>query len=138
MKYSMTKRRIEEYASLRREIVMLGEQVDTAQRYGMEYLWDVVQASTGPGDQKRNIVVKGYGSRSIPKLLALKAKKETECDAIEKYIEEVDDSVIRQILTRRYIEGRSIYESAQLVGYSERQVKRIIKGFFERMSTNSL
>ena len=135
---TMTKRRIEEYEHLRREIVMLEDQVYTAQTYGTEYVWDVVEASTGPGGKKRDIVVKGYGSKSIPKLLALKAKKEAECDAVEEYIEAVDDSVIRQLLTRRYIEGRSICESAQLVGYSERQAKRIIKGFFERMSTNSL
>ena len=137
MKKPMTKRRIEQYISLRREIVMLEGQILSAETTGGEYLSDVVQGSSKSLPYKKHsVVIKGYGSRAVPRLCAKKADLEAECDAVERYIEMVDDSVLRQLLTRRYIEGRTLSETAELVGYSEAQTKRHIKNFLEKMSRN--
>lgn len=128
----MTKRRIEQYAHLQSEILMLEDQIYSAQVYGNEYVTDVVMNSQRP------LVIKGYGSRAIPRLCERKSRFEAECDAIEKYIEGLDDSLIRQLLTRRYIEDRTLKETAILVGYSEIQAGRILKKFFEKLMCDDM
>jgi len=128
----MTRRRIEQYSKLRSEIVMLEGQILSAQLFGDDYVSDVVQNS------QRTQVIKGYGSRAIPRLCERKAKYEAECDAVEHFIESLDDSVMRHLLTRRYIEARSLKETADLVGYSQVQAGRLIKDFFEKMIANDM
>lgn len=124
----MTKSRIGQYNNLKREIAMLEEQILMA---GGEYIHDVVQGSMkNPPYTMHNIVIKGYGSRDIPKLTARKARCLAECDAIEKFIDGLENSMMRQLFTRRYIEGRHISEAAALVGYSERQAQRLINNCF--------
>ena len=131
MKYEpMTKQRIEQYTNIQREIVMLEEQVYRAQVYGDEYVTDVVQNS------QRTLVIKGYGSSEIPRLCMRKAKLEAECRDIERFIEKVNDSIMRQILARRYIEGKTIEETAELVGCSDSTTKRWLKYFFEKLTPN--
>ena len=132
MREPMTRRRIEQYSNLQREIIMLEGQILSAETQGNEFLNDVVQGSSKSLPyNKHNISIKGYGSRAIPRLLKLKAKYEAECDAIEQFVETVGDSIMRQLLTRRYIENRTISETAELVGYSETQTKRLLRRFFE-------
>lgn len=130
IKEPMTRRRIEQYSNLQREIAMLEDQIYSAQLFGTEYVTDVVMNSQRP------LVIKGYGSRAIPRLCERKAKYEAECDAVECFIEEVEDSVLRQILIRRYIEGHTIEETGELTGYSESTVKRLTKDFFGNMNQN--
>jgi DNA-directed RNA polymerase specialized sigma subunit len=101
-----------------------------------ECVTDVVQGSSSVIPYaKQSIVVKGYGSQAIPRLQARKAQHEAECEAVERYIEAMGDSITRQLLIRRYIENRTLGETAQLIGYSETQVKRLIKSFFVKMKT---
>jgi len=122
----MTKQRIEKYVRLRREIGMLDTQIYLAQ--DDEYVADVVQ------NDLRRLVIRGYGSRAIPRLCARRARYEAECDAIESFIEELEDSIMRQILTHRYIVGHTFEQTGELVGYSDRSVKRKVRDFFEKMS----
>jgi len=127
----MTKQRIGQYNSLKREIAMLEEQICKAKTSG-SIVVDVVQSSMRrPPYAQRSIVIEGYGSRSVPKLAARKARCVAECDAIERFIDGVEDSTMRQLFTRRYIEGRHMKEAAKLVGYSERQAIRLLNDFFE-------
>ena len=127
---AMTKRRIEQYGNLQREIIMLEGQILSAESDG-EIVADYAKDySTG---YPKIITLRGYGSRAIPRLIERKTKLEAECDAVERYIEAVEDSVVRQLLVRKYIEGKTIGEAAQFVGYSDRQAKRIIQAFFEQM-----
>jgi hypothetical protein len=137
MEKSMTKQRIKQYSHLQREIIMLQGQILSAEIQGEEHLTDVVVgcSATIPYS-KHSVVIKGYGSRAIPKLSARKAKYEAECDAIERFIEAVEDSVMRQLLTRRYIEGRTIKETAGLVGYTPKYISQKIVEFFENNTTN--
>lgn len=128
IKEPMTRRRIEQYGKLRSEIDMLECQIFEAKVYGMEYVTDVVQNSQRP------LVIKGYGSGAIPRLCERKSRYEAECDAVERFIEALEDSLMRQILIRRYIERHTLEETGELVGYSDSTVKRLIKDFFEKLN----
>lgn len=133
----ITRQQIEQYTSLKREISMLEDQIYTAECSG-EFVTDSVKGSTHEIPYAmRNVVIKGYATRHVPKLHKRKARLEAECAAIEKYIEDVEDSIMRQLLVRRYIEGRTTTEAAQLVGYSRKQATRLINGYFERCPTMS-
>lgn len=130
----ITKQQIEQYTDLKREIIMLSVQIYNAENGG-EFVVDMVR---GSGDEipyaMHNITIKGYTSQTVPRLQKRKALLEKQCTAVERFVESVEDSVMRQILTRRYIEGRQLADTAALVGYSVRQIKRLIKNFFEKMS----
>lgn len=126
----ITKQQIEQYTDLKREIIMLSDQIYNAENGG-EFVVDMVR---GSGDEipyaMHNITIKGYTSQTVPRLQKRKALLEKQCTAVERFVESVEDSVMRQILTRRYIEGRQLADTAALVGYSVRQIKRLIKNFF--------
>lgn len=126
----MTKNRVKQYLSLLREIAMLEDRIYSA-ACGGEFVTDMVRGSTKelPYAQ-HNIVIQGFGSEAVPKLSTRKAWCVAECKAIEDFIASLDDSVMRQLLTRRYLEGRSVKETGELVGYSDRQVGRLINDFF--------
>lgn len=130
----ITRQQIEQYTDIQREIIMLSDQIYDAENGG-EYVVDMVR---GSGDEipyaMHNITIKGYTSQTVPRLQKRKALLEKQCIAVELYIEGLPDSLLRQILTRRYIEGRHLADTAALVGYSVRQIKRLIKNFFEKMS----
>jgi len=130
----ITRQQIEQYTDLKREIIMLSDQIYNAENGG-EFVVDMVR---GSGDEipyaMHNITIKGYTSQTVPRLQKRKALLEKQCTAVERFVESVEDSVMRQILARRYIEGRQLAETAALVGYSVRQTKRLIKNFFEKMS----
>lgn len=129
----ITKQQIEQYTDLKREIIMLSDQIYDAENGG-EFVVDMVR---GSGDEipyaMHNITIKGYASQTVPRLKQRKVLLEQQCTAVERFVEGVEDSVMRQILARRYIEGRQLAETAALVGYSVRQTKRLIKNFFEKM-----
>ena len=128
---------MEKYCALRREIVMLEEQILSEEISGSDYVSDVVRGSSkSPPYIQHNIVVTGYGSKTIPRLRQRKARLEAECRDIEECVERVDDSIMRQLLTRRFIENKTIKEAAALSGYCEKQASRKIKKFFEKMSAD--
>lgn len=130
----ITRRQIEQYVDLKREIAMLEDQIYEAENTG-EYAVDVVRGSAKELPYAmHNITIKGYTTQCVPRLMERKALLEKECTAVERFVGNVEDSVMRQILTRRYIEGRQLADTAALVGYSVRQIKRLIKNFFEKMS----
>lgn len=132
----ITRQQIEQYTNLKREISMLEDQIYAAENSG-EYASDMVRGSTKEIPYAmHNIVIKGYTSQYVPKLQKRKARLEADCVAVESYIEAVEDSIMRQLLTRRYIEGHSIVQAAQLVGYSEIHAKRLYKKFFAKMIPN--
>lgn len=130
----ITRQQIEQYTSLKREISMLEDQIYSAESSG-EYAVDVVRGSTKELPYAmHNIVTKGYTSQHVPRLIKRKAVLVAECAAVERFVEGIEDSALRQLFTWRYIEGKGIAETSRLVGYSERQARRIINGFFEKMS----
>ena len=126
----MTKERIKKYASLKREIAMLEQQIYVVGETDpvIDYANDYRSGKAKP------IVIKGYGSRRIPRLSRRVTACYAECEAIEHYIDSVDNSTIRQILTRRYIEGKTMRETAAIVGYSESRVRAFLAGHFQSQS----
>ena len=133
----MTKHRLEQYVKLQREIAVLDEKIYSAGTSGGEFLTDSVRGSSASVPyQQRDIAIQGYGSDAIPRLSARRAARIAECRAIENYIEGIDDSIMWQLLYRRYIEGHSLKDTAELVGFSEKQASRLISGFFEKMSAD--
>lgn len=130
----ITRQQIEQYIDLKREISMLTDQIYDAENTG-DYAVDMVRGSAKEVPYAmHNITIKGYTSQHVPRLIKRKALLEKECTAIELFIEELPDSLMRQLFTWRYINGKSLAETAQRVGYSVRQIKRLIKNFFEKMS----
>jgi len=119
-----------QYVTLKKEILMLEGQILAAELSGEDYLHDVVQGSAPDGSYaKRAIAISGYGSLAVPKLRARKARYEAECEAIEQHIESAEDSTLRQLLTWRFIEGKTLKETAALTGYSEKHTGRLIRKF---------
>lgn len=132
----ITRQQIEQYTDLKREIIMLSDQIYNAENGG-EFVVDMVR---GSGDEipyaMHNITIKGYTSQTVPRLQKRKTLLEKQCTAVELYIEGLPDSLLRQIITWRYVYGKSLAETARQVGYSESQTKRRIKKFFEKMTRN--
>lgn len=132
----ITRQQIEQYIDLKREISMLTDQIYDAENTG-DYAVDMVRGSAKEVPYAmHNITIKGYTSQHVPRLIKRKALLEKECTAIELFIEELPDSLMRQLFTWRYINGKSLAETAQRVGYSESQTKRLIRNFFEKMTQN--
>lgn len=132
----ITKQQLEQYAHFKREISMLEDQIASAMEAG-EYAVDMVRGSSKEVPyEMHNIVIKGYTSQHIPRLIKRKAALVKQCSAVELFVEGIEDSAMRQLFTWRYIEGKGIACAAQAVGYSERQARRIMNNFFEKMSAN--
>jgi DNA-directed RNA polymerase specialized sigma24 family protein len=130
----ITRQQIEQYTSLKREIAMLEDQIYEAGRAG-EFATDMVKGSMHEIPYAmHNVVISGYTSQHVPKLQKRKAALEAQCAAVEMFVEGISDSIMRQLFIRRYIEGRGIAYAAQSVGYSERQARRLMNRFFEKMS----
>ena len=51
-------------------------------------------------------------------------------DEIQDYIESLESSLLRQIITLRYFEGLTYKETADYVGYSSKQTRRILHNHF--------
>lgn len=130
----MTRQQIEQYTNLKREISMLEDQIYAAENSG-EFVTDTVKGSAKEKPYAmHNVVIKGYTSQHVPQLIKRKAAREKERMEIERFVGNVDDVVQRQIITWRYIDGKTIAETANLCGYSVRQVHRMVAGFFEKMA----
>lgn len=127
----MTKQRIEQYRKLLKEISALEERIYGLEASGGEYVTDVVNDyRTG---YPKPLAIRGYGSGRLPRLRARMAEKTAECHAIEEYVDSIEDSLMWQLLTCRYIEGRTLRETSEQVGYSESQTGRLLGRFFEKM-----
>jgi len=134
MKKQMTHERLKEYTNLRCEIAMFEDQIANSEYQAVS---DTVEMSSQTVPYSKHVIaVRGYMDKSKPRIVRKKEIKERECAAIEHFIEAVADSLLRQLLTRRYIEGRTLKESASIIGYSDKQAKRILDTFFEKLSTN--
>ena len=126
----MTKQRVAQYKKLQREIEMLEERIADS-RNSAEY--DMVQSASNFPFSKKPVIVKGMGSKSLPKLLERRDKRIAECLAIEDFINSIENGIMWQLLTRRYIEGMTLQETADKVGYSYVHTRRLIDNFFEKM-----
>ena len=123
-KNAMTRLRLKQYCWLKQEIATLDEKILFAES---NHLSDTVMTSDKESPYlQHTITITGYGTRDIPRLQKRKRRYVAECDAIEQYIDSIYDSSVRQLFTRRYLEGLTLKQAAAIVGYSERQAIRLI------------
>ena len=129
----MTKQRIAQYGRLRREIAMIEDKLFDPDSPGDEMVSDLVRTSIDKrGWKVGHVAIAGYGSRAFPRLRERMVAKTIECEAIENYINSVEDSIMWQLLTIRYIEGKSLKETAEQVGYTTGYASKLINDFLKR------
>jgi len=134
-KQPMSKERLEGFYDKRVEVAVLEQRI--SEMPDMEDYADVVNGSTGAGYTMRRIIIRGRGESVIKKRHEVRlAKKEKELseefEAIVEFIESFADGGTRQILEVRYIDGKTIEETAELVHRSKSNVKQRLKEFFEK------
>jgi uncharacterized protein Yka (UPF0111/DUF47 family) len=78
----------------------------------------------------RRIESLGENSPLLQQLIGRSASIAAKIKAVEAYIDTIDSSIVRQILTLRYVEGLTIKEIGAYVGYSSKTVSRFLKKHF--------
>lgn len=142
----MTQKELSRLQNIQKEIRVIQRQINDVGRSprdynNAQYVFDKVKGSTSSYPYvETNFKVEGYDFGDYyTKLNKLKEKLGVklnelmdERDRVTNYIETVDDTVIRMILTLKYINGLTWYQIGMEIGYSDRQVKRKHKKFFEK------
>lgn len=104
----MTKRRLEQYSSIKAEITELKAKIKEREK---SQLTDTVTGSSPEYPfTKHTVTIKGvdYGDDLLTKRLDEKMfLLDEECAYIEKWLDTVEDSLIRLIVRMKYIEGMS-------------------------------
>ena len=126
---------------LRREITQLTAEIERL-REAMPHATDVVKASareypytegcvTVSGIDLTATEARRYSLEISHKLSERSIRRDQLldlADSLEREINKLPDSRHRQVLRLRYIEGMTIEETAEQMGYSVRQVDRLQKG----------
>lgn len=104
----MTKRRLEQYSSIKAEVTELKAKIKAREK---SQLTDTVTGSSPEYPfTKHTVTIKGvdYGSDLLTQRLKEKEYLlDEECAYIEKWLDTVEDSLIRLIVRMKYIEGMS-------------------------------
>ena len=125
----MTKEQLKGYIDLRNKIAMYQEQMATT---GYTAVSDTVETSSQTIPYSKHVIaVRGYADRARPRLAKKIDKHEKECEAIELFIENVDDPLMSQILARLYIEGQTLEATSRIIGCSKSQIDRKLQSFFD-------
>ncbi len=129
----MTKERLEAYQSMQEEIrelkyklQHLGEgesMVDSSTINDYRSGYPVPQAVVGVDWDKVDRLYDRYMNRI--------AKLQKECDLVEEYIENIEDSVTRRIFRMYYLEGMSQKDVGVAVHIDRSRVSRKIDNFFK-------
>lgn len=133
----ITKKRLEKLRALKQELNTL------------QYNYITMPTSEEVGDtagdyrtgHKRIIKLQGASDEKYRELgdkIARKSQRLAgEIIALEEFLDEVDDSTMRDILRLYYAEGRTLEEVGALKGYTPSAIYYKIKNFFEDYSKNS-
>jgi len=128
----MTKDRLKKYKQLQKEYELLDERILSLELSSGDSVVDIVRGSSEQFPYKeQKISIRGYGSDKIPRLYRRRADCVAEMEAIEKFIDEIEDTLVWQLFTMKYIQGHTLKQAAVLTGYSERHTMRIINNFFD-------
>lgn len=111
----MTRKRLEGYQRLMREIEMLRQELDemntTEAGLGHSIIFDYQKGFPRPQ------AVVGFDGERYERKRRLLDKKEEEVAAIRQWIEDIEDVVTRQVFKLYYIDGCSWAEVAKKTGY---------------------
>lgn len=140
----MTQKRLEQYRALRREVAELERRLAELRSRPPDIVRDSVKGSSAHFPYTEHTYsIAGYGQRQQRKIerieARLAARQErllSEMDAIEVFVDSVDDSTTRQIISLRYIQGKSWQTTAEIVFNRvdrESTARMRIKLFFEKL-----
>jgi DNA-directed RNA polymerase specialized sigma24 family protein len=122
----MTKKRLEQYRNLKNECASIERQLEgMADTYGV----DVVKSSMSEHPYiERHVVVEGVGATaSKRRLLQRKAVVAAELDAVERYVDGIQDSRTRQMLDAHYLRGLTWELTAEEIGVETRTCHKILE-----------
>lgn len=137
--YHFFKHDLEQYQLLKSEVVDLTKRIKKLKDESITQ--DVVSASNGPPSySKHSITISGANLSSGRKLKRLemilsdkKAELTKKLIDLETEIQSIDDSLIRQIIRYKYIDGLKFWQVAQKIGggNTEASVKMALNRFFK-------
>lgn len=115
----MTKEQLEQYRAIQREISALEDEIDNLHR-DPPFGTDIV---TGSDDRfpycKRNYKITGIDHDKLDKLIGIYRRRIDRLTAqkieVEQWLDTVEDSIIRQIVQLRYMDGFSWGQTASKV-----------------------
>ena len=134
----MTKKRLEQYSSIKAEVTELKAKIADREK---SQLTDTVTGSSPEYPfTKHTVTIKGvdYGDDFLTQRLEEKIfLLDEECAYIEKWLDTVEDSLIRRIVRWKYIEGKTWQQVAFRIGKHDEQYprKKIDKFLKETKST---
>ena len=121
----MTKKRLEQYSSIKAEVAELKAKIKAREK---SQLTDTVTGSSPEYPfTKHTVTIKGvdYGDDLLTKRLEEKMfLLDEECAYIEKWLDTVEDSLIRRIVRWKYIEGKTWQQVAFRIGKHDEQYPR--------------
>ena len=132
----MTKRELSQLFWLNREIALNKAKIAELEARAAstsDVLSDMPRGNL-PGDKVGRLAAEIADERGI--YLANLQKREREKKRLLRYIESVDDSLMRQILLLRHVEGLKWQEVADRVGTNENAVKQAYSRFLKKDVTH--
>lgn len=115
--------RLNQYRHLRREVEALEDEVRDLREKANQVISDTVTASGDFPYAKHTVVVRGQSVRGhvrlrqrVEKLERQRQRLENEQDAIEEFVDEIEDSQVRQIMRLRFLQGMSWRQTANRCG----------------------
>lgn len=137
----MTRKRLDQYLALKREVSFLEGEIDRLRSRSGEMVTDVVSGSSSSYPYiQRTFVISGQSvkdlellSRKAQRLQERKERVLKEAEAIDSFIDQVDDSQMRQILYMKYLNGMSWGRIARHLGggNTEDCIRKKVVRFFE-------
>jgi len=98
----LTRKRLKEFYSLRKELALT----------------------------ERRLEACGENPQQMQRLREKVSELQAEVSAVEDFVESLESSILRQIITLRYIEGMTIEETGKYVGYGVSSVKKYCEKLF--------
>lgn len=140
----MTKEGLEQYCKLKKEIAYLQKRLDKLYEKEVPVVSGKVQASEPQYPCiMRRVSVKMHDPEvndSRKKIIALLGEREQRCNEkileIEKYIDSIEDSELRQLFELRYIEGMKLREIADVMNLELSGIGKKITAYLQ-LSNNS-
>jgi len=137
----MTRKRLDQYLALKREIKLLENEIDRIRTRSKESVADTVSGSSSSFPYiRRTFIISGHSQKDLEliskKTERLKERKERaviEAEAIDAFIDQISDSHMRQILYMKYLKGMSWRQVARHLGggNTEDGVRMKVARFFE-------
>lgn len=132
----MTRKEMEQCISLRHEIKAIEDSMKSPKSTYVVVFYKDYRTGKGIPKAKQEV------DNGEEELKALKAQLDSrkrrlmrKLKKAEEFISEVDDSLMRTILTRKYLEGAKQKEIAEELNYSEARISQLINSFWLEQST---